>query len=403
MHIALITDIPPCDNYTAGLVLQKQVNFLLDEAGGGYSLSLILVSDPSLKPKIDPNTFSKIRNVLRIHKPREDYGQQGVAKSLIYNTFNRICTCKEIGNKITKFIEDKNIDLLWFVVQGQTMIILSELISKSSRKKYIVQVWDHPSWWLNENKFDSFSRRAVLRSFKSLLVNSNCAIAASDQMAACFVSEYKVANSIAVMPSLNKCNYEKREKSKTKFNIVFTGQLYCPTEFLSFIKALDLINWTIDGRQVCLDIYSPYFDHSLIENVSSNKIVLHNWTPQAEVLKIVSNADLCYCPYRFDGAWSLIAKYSFPAKLTTYLSTGSCVFIHAPQNSSIYTFLSQDEDGSDVPGGVLCSSIESNIIASQLLQLNKNVLSSIGRKGFQRYLKRLTDDRMKNDFLNAIN
>lgn len=397
MQILLLTDIPPCTNYTAGLVTKKLCEFLFAE---NHSVSCVTIVDPSLSPA--PAMPSTIREKLSsyniFYKPFEGYGRRkaGCIQSIICNTYHRKYTIPKLATRIINLVHNhhSNIDIIWIIIQGQTMIELSLKVVDKLKKDYVVQVWDPPEWWLKENKFDAYSYKEVMADFGSLLSRSKCCLAASANMAKEYACLYGI-KSVAVMPSLPVTNTLPKNRSKKIFRIGFSGQIYAKNEFLKFLKALDKLGWRYRDFDITLNLFSNYVEDTFLNNRSNVKS--YGWVPQDKLLQILSEMDLCYCPYRFDSEFEIIARLSFPAKLTSYLSVGSPTFIHAPAYSSISSFL---EDG---VSGYVCNSDRVDIIADCLKKIiNDRERRKIGDNGHKKFLEFLTDDVMKKNFLASL-
>ncbi len=70
MNILLFSDIPPCTNYTAGIVLNIMCDFLLE---AGHRVSCFTVMDKSLDAKIPEDKLARM-SFANVDKPRENWG-----------------------------------------------------------------------------------------------------------------------------------------------------------------------------------------------------------------------------------------------------------------------------------------------------------------------------------------
>ena len=70
MNILLFSDIPPCSNYSAGIVLMQECEFLLEQ---GHQVNCFAVVDAVVKPEI-PDRLKKSMKFKRVAKPQEDWG-----------------------------------------------------------------------------------------------------------------------------------------------------------------------------------------------------------------------------------------------------------------------------------------------------------------------------------------
>ena len=393
MRILHLTDIPPCTNYTAGIVQLHLSRFLLNDR---HVIKCFAVVDPSLQPDIPEDIKNSISFKI-VSKPREDYGNSkyGKVASLLGNNYNAAFKLPKIVKEIADFIQDDKIDIIWAVVQGQTMIRLLRMLYKKLHIPYVVEVWDPPQWWLNENKFDSFTYRQVMKDFAKVLYDAKCCLAASQNMAIAYKDLYG-ASTQAVIPGLDDSLKIplKRIDTLHNFLIGFAGQMYAKDEFAMLLEALNRLNWTYNGRRIKVVLYGAYFHLNFARGAN---VILRGWEPQETVLEELSGMDLLYCPYWFSEKYSVIAKLSFPSKLTTYLKTKVPVLIHAPRYASISTFI---KDGIN---GYRVTSLNPDEIKNVLMKIIDNAENkNVGQGGYELYLQHLTASRMKNNFYKAL-
>lgn len=389
MNILLLTDIPPCSNYTAGLVQAQLCRFLHQN---GHKISLACVMDDQLRPEfVQDITFER---EIYLRKPPENYGQVSNITSLVGNGYHRLITCNALVKKITENFSDLKIDIIWSVVQGQTMISIVRPVAKRLGVKYSVQIWDPPEWWLQANKFDDISQRAVLKEFSELLRDSYFCMAASHAMAEEY-SRLFHCRAIPVMPSLPRNDHLKAKRDESKFKILFTGQVYCPAELELFLSAIDKLGWAVSDIPIYFDAFTPARSSSVWQKYPLARV--YSWVDQPQLLAKVSDYDLCYCPYRFDKGFELIARLSFPSKLTSYLYGKVPAFIHAPEYASIVKFVTDKENG------YVCCSLDVDVIAKKLRQ---TILSSdrgvVGLNGYNLFENSLTLETMEKNFFVSL-
>lgn len=84
MNILLFSDIPPCSNYSAGIVLMQECEFLLEQ---GHQVNCFAVVDALVKPEI-PDRLKKSMKFKRVAKPQEDWG--GGWRSRVMNGAMRV-------------------------------------------------------------------------------------------------------------------------------------------------------------------------------------------------------------------------------------------------------------------------------------------------------------------------
>ncbi len=393
-HILLLTDIPPCTKYTAGLVQKQLCNFLMEE---GIALTIIAIVSSDLSPDISSSVLSYCDKYIQYEKPRENCKGENRTKSILRNTIIRNFYPKYLVSKIIKELSTNQYNILWAVIQGQTMICTVREVAKKLGLPYSVQVWDPPEWWLQANSFDERSKKKVLTEFKNLLKEAACCFAPSKQMAE-YVNKFGCNFSIPVIPSLPRIlvrrDYYPKEKD---FTIVFTGQIYAREELLSFLSALNKLNWKVGDKRIKVKIFSYVFDEDIANKFPI--VLQYGWLPQEELLKELANSELCYCPYPFSREMEKVAKLSFPSKLTSYLSSQTPVLVHAPNYSSIANFIIDERDG------YVCTSTEEDILIKKIQTIISGYeehREKIIKNAIDKFNSNLSLEVMKKNFFTAL-
>ena len=394
MNIVLLTDIPPCHNYTAGIVLNILCDFLLD---AGHHVFCFTVMDPSLTPNISPDKMERMK-FETVNKPKEDWGRKAFRKyaSLIGNNATTLFQLPSIMRKASAFCRENNADLLWSVVQGQTMIKLTEPTAKDARIPYVIQVFDPPEWWMYENRFDRYTRASVMRAFARSLHNSKCCLAASWAMAEEYASQYN-CKAIPVILGFSPENVSPAgNHDSEKFVIALSGQVYASEEFNALIMGLNQLSWQHKGKQIILRLYGSHFNMSFSD---ASRIEVRGWLLQDQLLPELADADLLYCPYWFSEKYQAPARLSFPSKLSTYLKTAQPVLIHAPEYASPRRFIKKNE------AGYICDTLDPAGIANtikMIMDLSEEERKATGEKGYRVFLSTLTTAHMKDAFFAAL-
>jgi glycosyltransferase involved in cell wall biosynthesis len=391
MKILLVTDIPPCKNLTAGLVLDQLCRFLPKD-----SIACFAVVNPALKCDISSD-LSWIP-VEYIEKPREDAvrilpGRLGSMTAILAEKYNSTVKIKQIIEKGTRFGRTFGADLLWCVLQGQTMIRLANPLAKGLNVPLLTQVWDPPDWWMRSNMLDSHSVKEIMSEFESVLRNSSRCAAASWAMAEQYNSEFGI-RAIPVIPSLSSdlVNTPQNEMNDNdELLIGMAGQIYASEEWNSLITALDSVNWEINDRKVKIRLMGR--NAALNANGKMNVEFL-GWNPQEETIRLMSECDVLYCPYWFDPVFEKEARLSFPSKLTTYLAAGRPVLFHGPEYASPSRFLRENE------AGMCCHSLEKENVIQSLKSLtsNQQLYYKLAGNGVKAFLKYLTLSSMRKSF-----
>lgn len=395
MNILLLTDIPPCSNFTGGIVLEQLTRFLIED---GHKVSCFAIVHPTLAPVISKDISQHIA-YKRVDKPKESWGihpRIGVLASLIANNYIAVTQLPELANQAASFAKENNVDIIWSTIQGQTMIKVVRKAAQMANIPYTAQVWDPPEWWLSENKFDRYTQKNIMKEFGNLLKHSQACMAASWSMAEAYAQEFQ-ANCVPVVPGLDD-TYEIQPANRVddnEFIIAFAGQIYATTEFNAFVAALEHMNWRYNGRNIKLVLYGRYFNHFNFNKPAN--LLIRGWLEQDEVLKELAASDLLYCPYWFSQEFEKIAKLSFPSKLTSYLRTRKPVFIHAPEYASPNQFIKQYK------AGYVCETLSPQEIGKFLEEVMvDDERAQIGINGYRAFVEHLTFKTMKSSFYKAL-
>lgn len=393
-RILLLTDMPPTPDYTAGIVLDQLTRFLPKD-----SLACFSVIEPSLEIKVSSHLIDAPFEYAT--KPREDlavsYQKKHQAFSqthaLIRELYIHRFQINRLATKVIIFAKKVNPDILWCILEGQTMISLALPVSKALNVNFLTQVWDPPGWWLRTRKVPSIIQSRIIKQFgRAISASSSCATA-SEEMAIEYQQRHGT-KTFALLPSLEKKqSYPPAQKpnSKKKLTIGIAGQLYAGDEWQALLSALDLIDWKLEKRNVDIKVIGK----QIIGNVT-RKANIHfvGWNSQTETIKILSQCDILYCPYWFDPQFETEARLSFPSKLTSYLASGRPVFFHGPEYASPALFLKKHE------AGLLCHSLRSDEIISSLGRLvrEKDLYRQLAENGYQSFLRKLTLSTLKKSF-----
>jgi hypothetical protein len=198
MKVLLLTDVPPSTNFTGGIFLNQLISFLPHD-----NVACFTVLNPALEPALPPS-FSDIA-YRKVAKPREDWGNSlgkwGRYRSLIMEAFSTGKDIPRIRTEIVKFADNVQPDVLWCVLQGQTMIRLARPSARSLKIPLITSIWDPPGWWMRVNKVHPIVSRQVIDEFGETIRASRSTGTASWAMAKEYASLFG-ARTVPFLPSL---------------------------------------------------------------------------------------------------------------------------------------------------------------------------------------------------------
>jgi len=393
--ILLLTDIPPCKNLTAGLVLDQLCRLLPTD-----SIVCFAVVNPNLNATL--TTDLEWIPIEYCIKPTEHSGhilpdKLGALSSLLVETYHSHVTINSIAKRAIAFGVRNGVDAVWCILQGQTMIRLALPVANGMGVPLFTQVWDPPYWWLRENKVDRLTARLVLKEFSKVLRESEGCASASWAMAAQYNSDFGT-RTIPVIPSLDSSLAQPPATSLhegKELIIGLAGQIYSVQEWNALIAALDSVDWKIANREIKIRLLGR------TAHLNANgkmRIEFLGWSSQEETIQLMADTDILYCPYWFDPLFESEARLSFPSKLTTYLAAGRPVFFHGPSYASPGNFL-QDNNA-----GICCNSLNADDIITCIISLidSGNLYGELARNGSAAFYKYLTLESMKENFFRFL-
>ncbi|HJD63222.1 MAG TPA: glycosyltransferase [Rickettsia endosymbiont of Degeeriella rufa] len=395
MKILLLTDIPPCDNYTAGLVLKPLVKFLpLDQ------IVICTVSHSSLEFKI-PEELDKIPH-LKLFKPSESITRFKGKKIKTFISYGiellRALKVKYfLLPKIINFAKKHKVDTIWIILQGQTIVRLARPLAKKLPVPLYTQVWDHFEWRLRSHYIDKYTSKRLLEEFNEVLKYSTCCATASWGMSKEYEAKYNIQTIpiVASLPKeLAKSPANASHEDRDVFIIAIAGQLYAQDAWMSFINALNEANWIIGEKRILVRIIG----RSEVSTQKSENFEYLGWRPQEEAITLLSDSDLLYLPYWFSEEFYKESSTSFPGKLVTYFAAGRPVFCHAPDYSSPSKYIANNN------AGYLCNSLVTDNIIYELEKAitDRASYKQFAKNGHDCFLQDFTLECMRDRFLKFL-
>lgn len=394
----LIGDMPPCRNFTAGLVLEQLLPcFGFDELCASFLV------DPSLDPQ--PRDLIPESRMLRLVKPREsrkEYLRHPIAlANLTARWFEKgqaKKVRKEILPRIVEFGKSFGVEKIWLNLQGQTMVRLARPVADALQVPLCAQIWDPFGWWLRANRIDSQTANELTCEFNRVIERCECVAVVSWSMAEHYRARYGV-KTIPVIPGIsdslsNQPIFAGNESGD--FIIGMAGQLYALAEWHRLLEALSLLNWRVGDRCIRVRIFGKNFEIHTSDRV---RCEFMGWRDQSEVVQLLTESDLNFIPYWFDPSFKEEAENSFPSKMSTYCAAAKPILVHAPEYATPTAFVRQHDIGYCVASpsvSELADTIREAVIDSDARFrkahnaadcFSKYLSTSCMRKSFQEFLK----------------
>lgn len=397
MKILLLTDIPPCHNFTAGLVLDRLVKFLpLDQ------LSICTIVNPNIKPVI-PSDLEKKVPILWLKKPRESVRRfflRGKIANLAAFTFELFQGARVrylLLPQIINFAKQQQVDALWVVLQGQTIVRLARPLANRLKLPLYTQVYDPFEWWLRANRLDHYAQRRLLKEFDEVIKMSTSCATASLAMSKLYTTKYGIPNIpvISSLPQKWAMAAAAQPNHEDTFTIAMAGQFYAKGEWDLLIRALDQVNWVIAGKRIKLRVFGGSFQMATAKPANFEYL---GWCSQENLVNLLSKVDLLYMPYWFSEEYRLEATNSFPSKLVTYFAAGRPVFCHAPYYASPTRYIAKYN------AGFICISEDIEVILKALEEALTDHISYavVAKNGTECFHRDFTLDRMKESFFEFL-
>jgi glycosyltransferase involved in cell wall biosynthesis len=395
MKILLLTDVPPCKQFSGALLTYHLCKTIPPEnvvcvAVRNRDLSYISTAEDL---SIETKYFTK---------PRENTfwflnGKISVF-TYFYERYNEFFQIPKLARQIINFGRQHNIDRIWCILQGQTMIRLAKMVALGLNLPLLSQVWDHPIWWMGHNQIDAFTSRRICKQYEDVLSMSAVCGAASFEMAHRIMKNSHVSSIPLVSCLPNEwARKPKKFPPQNKKNILFgfCGQTYADEAIDALINAIDTMNWKINERQVKLR-YLGY--HISLGGLYKRNVEFLGYRSQQETIDLLAECDLLLCPYITDPKYKSVAQTSFPAKLTTYMASGVPILFVGTPDSSPGLFLVENI------AAYLPTDPSSEKIVECLQEIfsNKNQYESISKNAsiaFHKYLTIEKQAELFSDFL----
>lgn len=386
----LLTDMPPCSNWTAGIVTAQMCS-----AFAPGTLCVFAV----LNPEVDPHPHPDLRDLptLFFSQPNEDYsagnlryGNWSDDEIFAAETAVRTEDIPRLIRAAVKFAQTLQVEQVWAVLQGQTMVRMALAVAEALNVPLKSQIWDPFSWWQLARNLDPQTCVIDNELLAKTLRASELVIAPSKAMAGEIKSQYgvpsqaiitSIAASVAQPPALGL----RRDSVLT---IGIAGQFYARDAWLAFYEALDSCGWSIGGRSIIVNVYGSGPPPN---SVDPDRVKLCGWLPQPVLVKtLASECDICYCPYPFDPKMEEVSRLSFPSKLVVYLASGRPILFHGPSYSSPSKYLEENDAG-------ICVHVmdAASIIASiEQLVNDRSLYSATAKRGAQAFMTDFTLDTL---------
>jgi hypothetical protein len=397
MKVLLLTDVPPCTDFSGAMLTLHLCRFLPPE-----SLVCYCVSDPQLD-RFAHSSELQIP-VERMHKPREKGERNGgkrfgIARSFLRESHTACVKIPRIAKQVADFGRRHGADRLWCILQGQTMIRLALPVARRLGVPLLTQIWDHPSWWFDAHGVDPISAHFAGRLYERVLRESDRIGAASFVMAEEYERKYGVS-AIPFLGSIERKLVRSPPDDPPLFQphrdtllVGLAGQIYSKQEWNALLAALGATGWTLAGKKVRIRFLGREFQ-TRDSGLGADKLEVMGYRAQEETIRLMAGCDILYCPYFFDEQHREVARTSFPCKVTTYLAAGRPILFHGPDYAAPAVFLKQHS------AAEFCHSLKTEDLLRSIsrLALDAERYRAVAANGRTAVLEHLTFDSLRAHF-----
>jgi glycosyltransferase involved in cell wall biosynthesis len=394
MKVLLISDIPPCDDFTAGIVLSAMVRFL-----PRGSICCFAVVNPLVSLRVS-SEFSGIP--VEFHrKPMENWAwlpdgfPVGRISSLASRAGEVAASNRQVKSLIARAIafgRTQQVDRVWTVLQGQTTIRMALAVADGLNVPLHAQVWDPFSWWAEANHLDHRTVSQTQDLFDETIRRSAAVATASLPMARFYRDRFGV-KAVPVISSYPRAIARAPvagPRAGEPIVIGMAGQFYAAREWSQLLAALQAVNWTVGGCPVNIVAMGPKRPPSM----PAAHVSFLGWKSQEEAIGLLAGCDFLYCPYPFDPSMEEVARLSFPSKLVLYLASGRPVIFHGPAYSSAADYIAGKGCG------VLATSLSADSILPEIERLMgaRELYADMASKAQAAFLEDFTLESMARSF-----
>ena len=332
--ILLLTDVPPCSNYTGGLMISQLINMLIEE---DVELHLFIPFDQRLQPIYNDYILSRVKYKF-YDRPIEEFKDDNEFKEYLKKS-------DELSRLLLNYYQDYEITDVWCIVQGHLICSMMNSLYKKTKCNYVIQIWDPIEWWVDAHKFSFDAEKITMNLFNKVVINAKKVITTSKQMSKFYNDSYG-SNCVEVMPPIENHYFDINDKDDSKFIIGISGQIYASDEFDKLVSSLEKLDWKINNKEVEIwhyGMWSTCYLDSVKHKDSLDKIKPKGFVRQDLLFGELSKLDLLYCPYLFadDEISKKVSSLSFPSKLVTYLSLNVPTLVHAPKYAAPLKFCTE--------------------------------------------------------------
>ena len=243
--------------------------------------------------------------------------------------FFSLSKSKEINVELQRRLYEFKPELIYTILGNYNLMCLI----KDIKLKLDIPIVTH----IMDNMLANFknSNSKEYRIFKYFIDNSSSRIAINSKMAEVFKKKFKY-NFGVIHNGVDKKKIQKVSVIKATKVITYVGSVFKNAQLDSLIgisKAVEKLN--TENKKIKLFFYFPENLKNLYKSyfpINNNIIIKTHNLSDKEYFSVISKSDLLILASNFDEKSIEYYKYSWPAKMGTYLMSKVPIFIYGPKN-----------------------------------------------------------------------
>jgi glycosyltransferase involved in cell wall biosynthesis len=355
--LLLLSGSPPGTGKVGEIILRDLVAYY-----GAEQTHCIAIPSPRYAWTPGPASDGMSVHVLpSIHVNAQRWGGGGWGAAESYFNF-QIGFRREVARLVEQVVaqaRERRVERVFAVLNNALMMMVARRVARKLAVPLVALVWDPPEYLLGTARFDRFSRKALLREFKSSLAASSAVAVVSETMQ----HDYAAWTAAPIhilrygLPGEEDAMTKEPPRDGEEWLIGFAGSMYSDCAWKALLRALDSVGWRIAGRSVRLRLLTAKIT---LASRHAAQIEFLGFRPAAEAQEILRSCHINYMPQPFVAHLRELCRYAFPTKLGNYLALGRPVLVHGPEEGALSQFYERH------PMGARATSLEPGPIVDAL-------------------------------------
>lgn len=344
-RIAIVTASPPGENGVG----QNYMRDLVDAIGPQHTHVFAILKQESEWRSEDRASSAANTLLSRRYEYPRGFGPGRLhhwTANLAFRTFT-VPHARGLSQQIAQQLAAHQCDTVLVVLESPLLMLIGEclghqIVENRLNASLRLLVWDHPEHIAaafghrgrRASRIQLAFRRVVAQAAGGLTVAPALKDLVKEINPSLPIDIFRSPSSFTESPSDEQPI--NNDPSQAPFVFGFAGSVTAPDELESFQRCLDQMDWQVDGRPIVFRLFGKRF--TLSASARRNVQYCGFLPTQSDVVRALGSCDVCFLPQPFSADQRLVAEYSFPTKLSSYLSSGRPVLVFAPPYASLAKF-----------------------------------------------------------------